>query len=168
VRKKGCQQGRAAACEKRVVNKFPKKPPIFFRLRRAVTKMYMAICPQKVPKFFRLRRAVTKMYMAICPLKKNPNFFRLRRVVTKICIRSFAPPPKTSNFFSPAAGCHKNVYMVIPPPKTSNFFSPAAGCHKDVYGHLPPKKYGQIAPIHLFLIDFAVLTILSCKKKHHM
>ena len=72
---------------------------------------------------------------------KNPQFFfRLRRAVTKMCIWLFVPPPKTPNFFSPAAGCYKDLYMAILPQKSPQFFSPSAGCHKDVYGHLPLLK----------------------------
>ena len=95
----------------------PKKnPPIFFRLRRAVTKM--CIWPFAFP-------------------KKTPIFFACGGLSQRCVYGFLSPPPNNLQFFFACGGLlQRSVYG----QKSPQFFSPAAGCHKDVYGHLPPPK----------------------------
>ena len=120
VRKRGCEQGRAAAaCEKRVVNKDAQRPRakkgLSTRPRSCVRKKGCEQIPQKTPNFFSLAAGCHKdVYMTICPTPKTSNFFACGGLLQRCVYRHLLPQLHApSNFFSPAAGCHIDVYMVI-------------------------------------------------------
>ena len=124
-----------------------KKPQIFFRLRRAVSKvsMWPFEPSKKAPNFFPPAAGCLRSeYVAIWTLKKSPKFFSACGGCLGSKYVAIWTLKKTPNFFPPAAGCLGSEYVTIwTLKKKPKFAHPARkilGTFSWVENRTPPRK----------------------------